>query len=226
MGNLFTSLLNSTNTLQVYGRVFNVIQNNITNANTPGYVRQEQTLISLPFNPAGGEAGGVLPGPMVSARSEYLEQNIRNQQELLGAAQQKASDLVQVEPLFDLTSTFGVAPALDKFFNSFSQLAVNPNDEVSRQTVIDLAGQVAQNFNHAAVGISQVSANVDNQTRDAVASVNRLASEIASINARYRSNSNAAQDAGLDAQLHAALEELSGVANYNVIQTADGAVNV
>ena len=36
MGRLFTSLLNSTGALQVYGRVFSVIQNNITNANTPG----------------------------------------------------------------------------------------------------------------------------------------------------------------------------------------------
>src|SRR5207253_447225 len=106
MSNILTSLLNSANTLEVYGRAFSVIQNNIANANTPGYVRQEQTLISLPFDPAGGLTGGVLPGPLVSSRSEYLEQNIRNQQELLGSAQQKAADLVQVEPLFSLASSF------------------------------------------------------------------------------------------------------------------------
>ena len=60
MGSLFTSLLNSTGALRVYGRTFNVIQNNITNANTPGYVRQDQVLVSMPFNPDQGLPGGVL----------------------------------------------------------------------------------------------------------------------------------------------------------------------
>jgi len=226
MGNISTSLLNATNTLEVFGRVFNTIQNNIGNANTPGYVRQEQSLEALPFDPSVGLAGGVIPGPLLSARNEYLEQNIRNQQELLGAAQQKSQDLGQVAPLFDLTSSYGVSSAFNKFFDSFSQLAVNPNDSVARQSVIDAAGQVAQSFNRTAVGISQISTNLDNQTRDAVASVNRLTAQIASINTQYRQNAAARQDAGLDAQLHAALEELSGVANYSLIKTADGAVNV
>ena len=226
MGNLFTTLLNSTNALGVYGRVFNVIQNNIANANTPGYVRQEQSLLALPFEPSQSLPGGILPGPLLSSRSEYLEQNVRNQHELLGSSQQKATDLGQVEPLFDPASAFGVPSALNKFFNSFSQLAVNPNDSVARQSVIDLAGGVAQSFNHTAAEISRVSNNVDSQTRDTVATVNRLAGQIAAINQSYRSTAQAAQDAGLDAQLHAALEELSGVANFTLIKTADGAANV
>jgi flagellar hook-associated protein 1 FlgK len=226
MGNLFTTLLSATNALQVYGRVFNTIQNNISNVNTPGYVRQEQSIVPLPFDPAQSLAGGILPGPLLSARSEYLEQNVRNQQEHLGSARQQANDLGQVEPLFDLTSTFGVPSALNKFFNGFSQLAVNPNDPVARQSVIDLAGAVAQSFNHTATGILQISSNIDSQTRDAVATVNRLAGQIAAINQQFRANSQASQDAGLDAQLHSALEELAGVANFTTIKTADGAVNL
>ena len=101
MGSLFTSLLNSTSSLQVYGRVFSVIENNIANANTPGYARQDQSLVSMPFHPAEGVEGGVMAGPLISARSRYLEQAVRNQQELLGSAQQKAADLSQIEPLFD-----------------------------------------------------------------------------------------------------------------------------
>src|SRR5690242_2189773 len=131
MGNLLTSLLNSTSALAVYGRVFNVIQNNISNANTPGYAKQQQVLESLPFDPSTGSSGGIIAGPMISARSEYLEQNVRNQQQLLGDAQQRAADLGQVEPLFDLNATFGVSGTLNNFFNSFSQLSVNPNDMVA-----------------------------------------------------------------------------------------------
>src|SRR5262249_11828987 len=67
----------------------------------------------------------------------------------LGDARQRAADLGLVEPLFDLTSPFGIPGALNKFFDSFSQLSVNPNDSVARQSVIDLAGQVTQAFTRA-----------------------------------------------------------------------------
>jgi flagellar hook-associated protein 1 FlgK len=226
MGSLFTSLLNSTSALRVYGRVFNVIQNNITNANTPGYVKQDQSIVSLPFDPAAGLAGGVLAGPMLSARSQYLEQAVRTEQEQLGSAQQKAADLSQIQALFDTTGKSGVPGALNAFFGSFSQLSVNPNDEISRQNVIDTAGQVAQAFHQNALGIASVSANVNDEIRTSAASINQIASQIAEINRHYRSSAQASQDAGLDAQLNSALESLAQVAHYTSIKSSDGTYNI
>jgi flagellar hook-associated protein 1 FlgK len=226
VGNLLTSLLNSSGALSVYDREFNVIQNNITNANTPGYAKQDQVLVSLPFNPSESTAGGLGAGPMLSSRSEYIEQDVRNQQQLLGDAQQRANDLGQVQPLFDPTSTTGIAGSLNSFFNSFSQLEVNPNDEVARQSVIDAAGLAAQSFQQTAIGITQIANNADSQTRDSITQINQLTTQIAGLNQEYRSSSAATSDAGLDAQMHAALENLSGIANFSVIKTADGAVNV
>jgi len=81
-----------------------MIQSNIANANTPGYARQEQTLVAMPFDPNTQLSGGVPAGPVVSSRSEYLEQNVRTQQSLLGYAQQRASDLSHVQQIFDLSS--------------------------------------------------------------------------------------------------------------------------
>ncbi|MEQ1885663.1 MAG: flagellar hook-associated protein FlgK [Bryobacteraceae bacterium] len=222
MGSLFASLLNSTGALQVYGRVFNVIQNNVTNANTPGYVEQEQSLIPMPFDPAGGLTGGVLPGRMLSARSSYLEQSVRNQQQLLGDAQQRAGDLGQIESLFDTSSETGVSGALNSFFNSFSQLAVNPNDVVSRQNVIGAAEKLAEAFRQNSIGISRVSNNVDGETRDTVTAINSLAERIAEINSHFRSDAESASDAGLDALMHSSLEKLSGLVNYSLVKTSDG----
>jgi flagellar hook-associated protein 1 FlgK len=226
MGNLFASLLNSTNALRVYGRALNVIQNNITNVNTPGYAKQDQVLVSQPFDPANGVTGGVAAGPLYSYRSAYQEQAVRNQQELLGHAGQRAADLAQLEAHFDLTSEFGIPAALNRFFNSFSALAVNPNNSVSRQGALDAAAAVAQSFHQVAAGIAQASSNAAGQTRAAVDAVNRLAQRIADLNRQYRTNAGAGADAGLDAQMHAVLEELSGIVNFTLIRTPDGAVNV
>ncbi len=226
MGGLFTSLLNASGALQVYGRVFNVIQNNVTNAHTPGYVRQDQSLVAEAFNPAEHLPGGLLAGPLLSARSQYLERAVRYQQELLGASQQKAADLARIEPLFDLSGRSGVPGALSRFFDSFSQLSVNPNNVTGRQQVIDAASGVAQAFHENALGITQVSNDLDTQVRSSVDVIQQAAKEIADINRHFRASADATQDAGLDARLHAALENLSGVVDYSALRAADGTISV
>jgi flagellar hook-associated protein 1 len=226
MGGITSALLNSASALSVFGQTFNVIENNITNANTPGYADQNPTFDPLPFQPEEGLVGGVASGPLSSSRNEYLEQAVRTQQQLLGSAQQRATDLGQIEPLFDLTSTSGVASSIDNFFNSFSQLSVNPNDSISRQGVLTAAGQVAQGIQSAAAGITQVSTNITSQTTSVVSQINQLASQIAGINKSYQSNVAATQDAGLDAQMHSALENLAQLTDIGVIKDSTGAFNV
>ena len=139
MGNLLTTLLNSTGALNTYDRVFSVIQNNIANASTPGYVEQDQVLVSLPFQPDGGPQGGVVPGPLVSERSPFLEKAVQQAQTQLGTSTQVTTDLTQIQSLFSLTSTSGISSAFDSFFGSASQLSTNPNDPVLRQQVITQA---------------------------------------------------------------------------------------
>ncbi len=226
MGSLSTALLNSTNAMQVYERVFNVIENNITNANTPGYVTQNQTLQAEPFNPTEGSTGGVLAGSLQSARSVYLEQQVRTDAEQLASSQQKASDLSQIAPLFDTTGAAGVPGAISGLFNSFSQLSVNPNDGTSRQAVITAAQQLAQAFNENAIGINTVSSNVEDQTQGAISTVNQIAAQLAQINQQYQGNAQASQDAGLEAQLYSSLQNLSQVAHYTLVKVSDGTFDV
>jgi len=226
MGGISSALLNAGNALGVFGQTFNVVENNISNANTPGYADQNPSFDPLPFQPEQGLVGGVAAGPLISSRDEYLEQAVRTQQSLLGSATQSAGDLGQIQPLFDLTSTSGVSSSIDNFFNSFSQLSVNPNDAVSRQSVITAASQVAQGLQNTAAGIAQVSTNITSQTTSVVTQINQLASQIAGLNQSYQSNSAATSDAGLDAQMHSALENLSQLTDISVIKDSTGAYNV
>src|SRR5580704_2285250 len=142
MGGIGGILSSSAAALSVYEQEFSTIQNNITNANTPGYADQTLSLVAKP-DASDGSAGGVISGGLISSRSEYLEQNVRNQQSLLGGSQQSTADLTQVQPLFDPNSSDGVASSMSNFFNSFSALSVNPNDPTARQAAISAAGAVA-----------------------------------------------------------------------------------
>jgi flagellar hook-associated protein 1 FlgK len=226
MGGLLAAIVNSAGAFSVYDQEFTTISNNISNANTPSYADQNLALEALPFDPSQGTTGGVMSSGLISSRSEYLEQNVRNQQTLLGDSQQTASDLGEIQPLFDPNSTTGIAGTLNNFFNSFSELSVNPNDEPTRQNAITAAAQLAQSFNEAGTGIAQVSNGVQSQTSSTVDQINQLASQIATLNNQYQSDSASEQDAGLDAQMHTDLESLSTLTNFSIVQSNNGTFNV
>ncbi len=226
MGGILGILTSSAGALSVYQREFNTIQDNITNADTPEYADQNLSLVAQSFDPDGGAAGGVMSAGLISSRSEYLEQNVRNQQSSLGASQQTATDLNQVQPLFDPNATDGVAGSLSNFFNSFSALSVNPNDATSEQAVITAAGQVAQSFNQAANGITQVSTGIQSQTTATVSQINQIAGQIAALNQQFQNNASSTQDPGLDAQMHTNLENLSTLANFSMLKAGDGTYNI
>src|SRR5579871_49856 len=226
MGNLMASLLNSANAMQVYEQALNVTENNVVNANTPGYAKQQMTFEANRFDLTTGSAGGVLAGPVQSSRDAYAEQAVRDQQTSANFYQQKVADLTPVESYFDTSSTSGIAPAMSQLFQDFSALSVNPNDTVARQTVLNDAATVSQQFNYAANGLLTQQSNLDQQTRSTVDSINKIASTIAGINAENRVDPSGTIDAGVDAQLNSSLEQLSQLVNFTALQQPDGSVTV
>ena len=58
------------------------------------------------------------------------------------------------------------------------------------------------------------------------ASINRLGAEIAELNQHFSSSPDGQQNPGLEAQAHAALEELSQFAKFTVLREPNGSFNV
>jgi flagellar hook-associated protein 1 len=226
LGNLLTTVLNTANALKAFEDGLTVVQNNVANSSTPGYVKQTQSFEALPFDLTVGLPGGVQAGPVLSSRDGFAEQSVRNQQTAQGLYQQKVSDLTPLESYFDLSSTSGVGPAMNDLFSSFSQLSVNPNDTVSRQAVLDKASVVAQQFQDTANGLSTVGSNIDVQARGTIDTINHLASSIAEVNGNNRIDPSGGINAGLDAQLNSSLEQLSQLVNFTTLQQPDGTVSV
>jgi flagellar hook-associated protein 1 FlgK len=226
MGNLLTSLLNSTNALNVFSQGLQVVQNDVTNSSTPGYVTQTATFDALPFDISSGRPGGVTAGPVQSSRDLYAEQNVRTAQSNLGFSTQQASDLAQVSSLFSVNGTSGIAPALDGLFSSFSALSVNPNDTTTRQAVLNNATTVAQAVNQVAQGLGSASQQVAGNAQSQIAEINTLAGTIATINASGVRDPQGNVDAGLDAQLNSTLEQLSQYTNVSALQQPNGTTSV
>lgn len=226
MGNLSISLVNAAAAQRAFDRALQTIQNNVTNVYTPGWSRQRATIINNPFNVEAGLPGGIRPGSLQDSRSTYAETAVRDQQGTLNYASQLKTDLSRAERIFNLNSDYSIPSSLSKFFNSFSQLSVNPNNKLARQAVIDQAAATAQSFNQSATELAKVSAQADSQIRDSVDSINSRIERLQQINIQRRLNSTASHDAGLDAMVYSTLEELSQYASVQPIFQPDGTVNV
>lgn len=226
MGNLLTSLLNSTNALSVFSQGMQVVENDVTNSSTPGYVSQTQSFQSAPFDPSTGAPGGVVAGPVESSRDLYAEQNVRAAQSGLGYSTQEAGDLSQVSELYTVNGTSGIGPAIDGLFNDFSALSVNPNDTTARQTVLNDATTLAQTIQTTANGLGTAAQQVSGNAQSDISTINSLAGTIAQINGQAIHDPQGGTDAGLDAQLNATLEQLSQYTNYTALQQPNGSVTV
>jgi flagellar hook-associated protein 1 FlgK len=221
MGNLMASLLSSANALRTFERSLSVVQNNVANSSTPGYAKQRQTLLAAPFNIETGLPGGVTLGEMQSIRNEFAERTVRQSLGSYGRYSQQATDLSRVEMLFDATGESGIPGALSAFFQSVSSWSVAPNDLVARQSVIDQAEVVAQSFNQTAAGLVQASTDMNSQATSIVNNINRLVAQVVDYNNQVRASASSAGNAGLEANVNAALEELSEYTDYTALKADD-----
>lgn len=226
MGSLAASLTNAANALQVFEGALDVTQNNVTNADTPGYASQVPTLTAQPFNVTTGAPGGVTLGITQSTRDQFAEQAVRTQQTAYSYDQQQVSDLSTAQNYFSLSTTSGIAPAISALFQSFSQLSVTPNDTVARQTVLNDAATVAQNFNDTANGLLSQTNALQQATSSTITAINQLGATIAQINAQGTVDLNGGVDAGVDAQLNSQLDQLSQYVNFSVLQQPSGQISV
>src|SRR5260370_26567148 len=168
MGNLFRLVLRSADGLRAYTQALAVTQNNVTNASTPGYVKQIQSLEALPFDVTVGLPGGVRAGPVVSSRDGYAERAVRDQQTAFGFSNQETTNLTPLETSFNLSGTSGIAPSISNLFQSFSKLSVSPNDTASRQAVIQQAGIVAESLRVTASGLLSQQSSLDRESRSSI----------------------------------------------------------
>lgn len=220
MSNLFASLRSSTSALNAITQAVAITQNNVTNAGSAGYAKQKVTLQALQFDPATGMAGGVTNGKLASSRDEYLESSVRLQEGKSAAADTETVALTKLEQILQLSSGDSIPSALDGLYKAFSAWAVAPNDQASKANVLTAAGNVASSFQLTARKLSDLANDNAGQIRSTVDEVNRLATRIQEYNGQVRTG--AVNDAGVDAGIHATLEELSANANIEATRQDDG----
>lgn len=169
-----------------------ITANNIANAATQGYHRQEPVFQSGQSVSSGiAMVGGVVPqlgtGVQVDtvrrAQTTYIDDQVRTSNQWLGQWSYKDNALKQIESFLCEPSTQGLSATLDKFWNAWSNLASSPESDTARTDVISRGQELCQKFSYLHTNLQSVQVTADQNMADDVAQINTLAHDIADLNA-------------------------------------------
>jgi len=224
MGTLFAALNTASNSMNTLEEAIGVVQNNVTNASTPGYVTQTLNLTANPFNANDNLWGGVEASGVQSARDVYAEQAVWSANQQAGLATQQTNSLSSLQDYFDVSGSTGIPAALSSLYSAFSAWSSDPTDATDRQQVINAATNLSQTFNGTSQSVQQLRSQAGQQLSTTVGQINQYTAQIAQINDEIRHGGS--NNSGLQTQLYNTLEELSNVAPISVQTESDGTATV
>ena len=204
------------------------VGNNIANANTPGYSRQEAQLADAPsqFTGSGFFGKGVQLTTISRAYDQLLTQQAVASSSTAAADSARADKLDQLEQVFPIGEG-GVGYAAGQLLNSFVDVSNNPSDASSRQVVLSQAQELASRFRAAGDQLSSLQTGVSQDIRAQVASVNTYATQVAQLNAQIAALKGAGQPPNqlLD-QRDQLIGQIAQIVNVTTIAADDGSVGV
>ncbi|VVN48949.1 flagellar hook-associated protein FlgK [Pseudomonas fluorescens] len=204
------------------------VGNNIANANTAGYSRQQTLQSSNTSHLNGGVfiGSGTTLADVRRVYNAYLDSQLQTSTSLSSDAN---AYLEQVSPLDKLFSdkTTGISAVLSSFFASVQTSAGAPSDTATRQLLLTNAQTLSNRFNALASQMQQQNEGINSQLTTMTEQVNQLTSSIASLNQQIAQASNSTGSGPnnlLDARNEAVrtLNELVGV----TVQDYNGSYNV
>lgn len=161
----------------------NTTGNNITNANTPGYSRQEVQFEAQQGQRTGaGTVGsGVSIANIRRLADEYLVQQVREDSTLAGEQEALNSELSRLDNLLGGEST-GLSNALNNFFAALQNAAEDPTSLPQRQLVLSEGQQVVNRFQALNQEFVQQRESIKTQMQQGAKDANTLLKSIAELN--------------------------------------------
>jgi flagellar hook-associated protein FlgK len=109
MGSLFGALTTVARSMQTMQKGLEVVSNNVTNAKTPGFVKQSLELIAQPFSVEMALTGGISAGDLLSSRNAFLERGVWTQAQTQARYEETSRALAGIEIEFDISKQNGLS---------------------------------------------------------------------------------------------------------------------
>ena len=226
MSNIFDVGSSALNSLQ---RAISTTGNNIANANTDGYSRQEVEFASRTPNRIGGVTlgTGVEVSSIRRAYDQFLTQDVQARTSSSGYYSLYATTAEQIDNLMADPAT-SISSAMDQFFASMEAVANSPTSQPERQVMLSEAQTLATRFNYVDARLSELAENMNEQMSVFVVDINQYTQDIAQLNqqiARLERTPGGSPNDLLD-QRDQAVESLAKLVRVETRTQEDGSINV
>lgn len=229
---LYSAIRMSSNTLRANQIALQVIGQNISNANTPGYLREEVVLTPAPTQ----EYGGLLLGLGVQVEAiiqkvdYFLEDRLREATSDRAGSEVLEDAYSQLEGLVNELGDTDLSTSMNSFFSSISEV-LNQPESVSVRNLAVLEGEkLAQEVRRLAERVTALRSDLNDRVYDMGERINNLTLEIQTLNIQIAeaeggdvSNSDAV---GLRDRRLVALQELATLIDVRVEEQPSGGANV
>ena len=170
-------------------RQMEVAAQNVANANTRGYSRQQvnqstagvATVAAVHARSTGGTSS-VKIDSITRSRDAFLEARALSEHSNLSYLTRSQSILGRIELIFDEPGDTGIQAQLADFWAGWEDVANNPGSLAARSQLIERAGTLTSSINQAAVEMQELWKTSVQQLQTVVIDVNATASRIADLN--------------------------------------------
>lgn len=236
MSSPFFGLDIASRALRAQQTLVNVANQNIANANTPGYSRQEavvkETLpYPIPVFRQSGEAGQLGTGVEVKeinrSRDLFADYQYRKQVAAQGNWDAQSSGLKQIEAVVNEPSTSGLSTLMTKYWQGWQEVANSPSDVSVRANLLEQGKALVGSFHSTVQQFQTQQRDVDNHISLTVDDVNNYAKQIADLNTQISQVETGGMKANdLRDQRDALLDKLSNLVSVTSVESSEGSVSV
>lgn len=201
---------------------------NISNANTPGYNRQQIVQAANPaqFSGAGFLGQGVSVTTVERVYSRFLDAQVQSAQTQSTYLDTYSAQISQIDNML-ADPAAGLSPALQDFFKGVHDVAANPSSVPSRQSMVSFAEAMVTRFQTLNQRFEEIRDGVNSQITASVGLINGYAEQIAALNqdiVALRGSDQPPNDL-LD-QRDKLIADLNKEVNVTTVRQNDGSYNI
>lgn len=229
---LYSSMNIASNSLRANEIALQVVAQNIANANTPGYIREEVQFAPAPTQRIGNLllGMGVRVDAVVQKIDLFLESRLRNAVSDQGSAETIEQNYAQLESIIGELGDTDLSTSMNNFFASISEILNQPESASVRNLAVLQGETLTADINRMATRVVEVRGDLNERVVSMADDINRLTNEISVLNVRIAeaeggniSNSDAV---GLRDQRLVALENLAKIIDIKATEQLSGGVAV
>jgi flagellar hook-associated protein 1 FlgK len=229
---LFGSIQLAKNALRAQQIGLQVVGQNIANANTPGYIREEVILSPAPTQRQGGLllGLGVQVEAVVQKIDKFLEERLRNAKSDRVSNETKEQAYLELESILGELGETDLSTSLNNFFSSIHNVLSQPEDVGIRNLAILQGKTLTQDIRTLAGRVREVRSDLNDKVKDNVLTINNLLEEVRTLNIQITSteggDTTASDAVGLRDQRNMALSKLAELVDIKSIEQPNGSINV